>query len=623
MRPLSHIIYGAFLCLTLVNYAHDQYLDMLIYTHCPQQLQKDCLTFVHHSKLPTSSKDYAAIIETLNHIMSEYAERLDASTYDHLKRIVAHAHQHKREPREPRPDSQEPSDDMSSDSSDEFDDTINKAVAGSIGVNSNKSFGFNFATDQSQSTQTNQSFSYNFTTYQSSINTNASHDINFATDMGHISSSGKCSNFNVDIGGNISCSIRTSNISFLSGDKNTVIATQGSESHPARLFNVVIGSGSQLYATNPIQQHESINLVTSGALADGPPNGINFYAGNNNINCFGNLDLHGYDIFNMNSVNSGFVSSESLTSDRGITINYDTNGTGDASFQVQENNTVLMQVDNAAIRQYQDLDMSGHDISRVSQLSGNNGPITVSSTIDMQGHDIKNTDIRTNSMASETSVFITYDTDDSNTDTTTPSDDAFLVREGSSGTTAFRIGKHAAVLQGRPFNLQGNTLEEVSDITGKHNHNIHLMNNANIIIEPGTGNDSGHLEFRNIGMGSGSPLVIENGVVKEESSTKAHKLDIRSCFEDALTELLRLRPVSFVRSLEQEFREHGFIAEEVAQILPEVIVYDTQGSPYAIKYTQLIALLVQAIQQQEASLALQQESITNLQQRVQRIENSQ
>ena len=82
---------------------------------------------------------------------------------------------------------------------------------------------------------------------------------------------------------------------------------------------------------------------------------------------------------------------------------------------------------------------------------------------------------------------------------------------------------------------------------------------------------------------------------------------------DPLDKLLRLRGVSYNRTdLEDKNTKIGFIAQEVKDVLPEVVTYNKEQDRYGISYGNMTALLVEAIkeqQQQIHSLKLEIENV--------------
>ena len=89
--------------------------------------------------------------------------------------------------------------------------------------------------------------------------------------------------------------------------------------------------------------------------------------------------------------------------------------------------------------------------------------------------------------------------------------------------------------------------------------------------------------------------------------------------------LLDLRPVAF------RYREHaaanpdgprqfGLIAEEVAEILPELVVFDADGKPGAVKYHLLSSLLLGELQRQHEMLERQHAENLDMRKRLQALE---
>ena len=58
--------------------------------------------------------------------------------------------------------------------------------------------------------------------------------------------------------------------------------------------------------------------------------------------------------------------------------------------------------------------------------------------------------------------------------------------------------------------------------------------------------------------------------------------------------------------------QYGFIAQDVAKIIPEVISYDDSTDVYSIRYTRVVPLLTNAIREQQAQIELLQTEIEDL-----------
>ena len=72
---------------------------------------------------------------------------------------------------------------------------------------------------------------------------------------------------------------------------------------------------------------------------------------------------------------------------------------------------------------------------------------------------------------------------------------------------------------------------------------------------------------------------------------------------DSTERLLELRPVVFryrpeVQAGERPL-EYGLIAEEVAEVFPELVVYDEEGKPFTVKYHLLSSMLLNELKKLE------------------------
>jgi hypothetical protein len=79
-----------------------------------------------------------------------------------------------------------------------------------------------------------------------------------------------------------------------------------------------------------------------------------------------------------------------------------------------------------------------------------------------------------------------------------------------------------------------------------------------------------------------------------ETSSIALKENIQP-IENALSALLKLKGVTYDRKDGSAKEEAGFIAEEVAEVLPNLVVKDELGNPYGINYTKFSAYLIEAV----------------------------
>jgi hypothetical protein len=113
------------------------------------------------------------------------------------------------------------------------------------------------------------------------------------------------------------------------------------------------------------------------------------------------------------------------------------------------------------------------------------------------------------------------------------------------------------------------------------------------------------------GMADAIPVLIDSdGQVGTVSSSRRYKEDIAE-MAGASNSVLRLRPVTF--RYKKAFTDgskpiqYGLIAEEVAEVFPDLVVYNGDGEPETVKYHLLATMLVNELQKQRHEFqALQQ-----------------
>ena len=90
---------------------------------------------------------------------------------------------------------------------------------------------------------------------------------------------------------------------------------------------------------------------------------------------------------------------------------------------------------------------------------------------------------------------------------------------------------------------------------------------------------------------------------------------------DSSSKLFQLRPVTFLYKPEYDDGSHtlqyGLIAEEVAKVYPEMVVYDKDGEPYTVKYQLLAPSVLNELQKQHTAVTAQQDVIRTQQEQIQ------
>ena len=106
---------------------------------------------------------------------------------------------------------------------------------------------------------------------------------------------------------------------------------------------------------------------------------------------------------------------------------------------------------------------------------------------------------------------------------------------------------------------------------------------------------------------AGSVCVSSAGVITYDGTNTC--LVSSRYFKHAITPMGRasslvtsLKPVSFVYN-GQEQRRYGLIAEQVEKVAPQLVEEGPDGAPLAVKYLELIPLLIQTAKEQQAEIA--------------------
>lgn len=122
------------------------------------------------------------------------------------------------------------------------------------------------------------------------------------------------------------------------------------------------------------------------------------------------------------------------------------------------------------------------------------------------------------------------------------------------------------------------------------------------------------------GQANAVPVVIDgNGQLGTISSSRRFKDDIQP-MGSVSDRLLELRPVTF--HYKQPFEDgstpvqFGLVAEEVAQVFPELVVYGEDGEPETVSYHLLSTLLVNEVQKDRRTIDAQEDRIAALERQV-------
>ena len=144
-----------------------------------------------------------------------------------------------------------------------------------------------------------------------------------------------------------------------------------------------------------------------------------------------------------------------------------------------------------------------------------------------------------------------------------------------------------------------------------------LGHNGNVLLSPSGGN---------VGIGVTSPThaleIKVGGTTLADAwttrSSRHYKANIQP-LQGALEKVERLQGVSYERKSDAK-REIGVIAEDVEEIVPEVVSRDSETHDVeGVDYSRLTALLIEAVKSQQAELRMQQSELQQLKARIEQL----
>src|SRR6266496_3534329 len=109
------------------------------------------------------------------------------------------------------------------------------------------------------------------------------------------------------------------------------------------------------------------------------------------------------------------------------------------------------------------------------------------------------------------------------------------------------------------------------------------------------------------------PVLIDTvGQLGTVSSSRRYKKEIKA-MEQASEAILSLKPVTFhYKSDTKDTPQFGLIAEEVAEVNPDLVVRDVDGEIYTVRYDAVYAMLLNELLKEHRKVEEQQGAITEL-----------
>lgn len=121
----------------------------------------------------------------------------------------------------------------------------------------------------------------------------------------------------------------------------------------------------------------------------------------------------------------------------------------------------------------------------------------------------------------------------------------------------------------------------------------------------------GNLTFDSLSSDIGTTIVVDaNGRLRKMSSSLRYKGDVAD-LPSTGNAVLALRPVSFEWNSTGE-PDIGLIAEEVAEVIPDLVLYNAEGRPDGVKYDRLGVYLLQVVKSQRGQIAAQEQRLERI-----------
>jgi Chaperone of endosialidase len=206
--------------------------------------------------------------------------------------------------------------------------------------------------------------------------------------------------------------------------------------------------------------------------------------------------------------------------------------------------------------------------------------------------------------------------------------DGYQALVGVTGSYNIGVGYQSAENLNRGSSNIAIGYRAANNVSGANSNNVHIasegVSSDSGVIRIGTaGTQTSFFAAGIYGVSSGSnsavPVLIDSsGQLVTVSSSRRYKEDIQD-MGDASRGLMQLRPVTFrykkpIADGSQPM-QYGLIAEEVAEVYPDLVTHSADGQIETVKYQVLNSMLLNEVQRQQTE-------IRNLQERLSQIESA-
>jgi len=189
-------------------------------------------------------------------------------------------------------------------------------------------------------------------------------------------------------------------------------------------------------------------------------------------------------------------------------------------------------------------------------------------------------------------------------------DRLFVIGNGNSPSTT---NNALTVLKNGNISVGGESPESLLEVTHKNGAPTSNLRNAFSIRNSDTNNSwqfytATYLNLYKDGVFKGS--WNSNSGAYVQASDRRVKKDINPLENGTLNKVMQLNPVSYLMKDQKDNKRNlGLISQEVKEIFPSITHYVKESDVLALSYTELIPILIKALQEQQGTIETQNSKI--------------
>jgi hypothetical protein len=187
-----------------------------------------------------------------------------------------------------------------------------------------------------------------------------------------------------------------------------------------------------------------------------------------------------------------------------------------------------------------------------------------------------------------------------------------------NGTTVIDSLKNAVFNNSRSGNIALGISNNNPNIIGTTTGNLILAAQSTQVRI--ASQDDLYLDGPDTESGTTAAITASGKIVKSSSSVR-YKTNIEDLEIDS-EKIYEIRPVSFYYKNNIDVKQIGYIAEEINELIPDIVYLNNEGQPESIQYDRLVVPIIMEMKNLKQIINTQQEQINNLLIRINNLENN-